>query len=98
MKKLAFFLILYSNFTFTQSAKLDKQEVKVLAQIWGKLGLRENWRWDFDEDPCSGHGEWQFTVRCVCSFDNNSTCRVTEMYVRAYVVFRSYCFNYLLSS
>uniref|UniRef100_A0A251VC20 Putative leucine-rich repeat domain, L domain-like protein n=1 Tax=Helianthus annuus TaxID=4232 RepID=A0A251VC20_HELAN len=81
MKKLAFFLILYSNFTFTQSAKLDKQEVKVLAQIWGKLGLTEKRRWDFEEDPCSGQGEWQFSVRCDCSFNKNSTCRVTAIYI-----------------
>ncbi|KAF5757324.1 hypothetical protein HanRHA438_Chr17g0835181 [Helianthus annuus] len=87
MKTLLYFsisLILYSQFSFTQSAKLDTQEVKVLKQIWGKLGLEDKNEWDFDKDPCSP-GRWQLFVVCDCSFESNTTCRVTQMYV-----FRSY--------
>ncbi|MFS7961536.1 hypothetical protein Hanom_Chr08g00716351 [Helianthus anomalus] len=80
----AFFFILYSNFALTQSAKLVSQEVKVLKQIWGKLGLEDKNEWDFDKDPCSP-GRWQLFVVCDCSFESNTTCRLTQMYV-----FRSY--------
>ncbi|MFS8021293.1 hypothetical protein Hanom_Chr16g01425721 [Helianthus anomalus] len=94
MKKLfffAFFFILYSNFALTQSAKPISQEVKVLKQIWGKLGLEDKNEWDFDKDPCSSSGRWEFFVFCNCSFESNTTCRVTQMYV-----FRSY-FDSLLT-
>ncbi|KAJ0814990.1 putative non-specific serine/threonine protein kinase [Helianthus annuus] len=81
MKTLLYFsisLILYSQFSFTQSAKLDTQEVKVLKQIWGKLGLEDKNEWDFDKDPCSP-GRWQLFVVCDCSFESNTTCRVTQI-------------------
>ncbi|KAI7730571.1 hypothetical protein M8C21_005784, partial [Ambrosia artemisiifolia] len=80
MKKLLFFsfsLILYSNVAFIQSANLHTQEVKVLKQIWGKLGILGK-EWDFDKDPCSGEGKWGTSVLCDCSFDSNTTCRVTQ--------------------
>ncbi|MFS8021291.1 hypothetical protein Hanom_Chr16g01425701 [Helianthus anomalus] len=56
----------------------------VLKQIWGKLGLEDKNEWDFEKDPCSP-GRWNFFVVCDCSFESNTTCRVTQMYV-----FRSY--------
>ncbi|MFS7961952.1 hypothetical protein Hanom_Chr08g00720981 [Helianthus anomalus] len=78
----AIFFILYSNFALTQSAKPFCK--KVLKQIWGKLGLEDKNEWDFDKDPCSP-GRWQLFVVCDCSFEGNTTCRLTQMYV-----FRSY--------
>ncbi|KAI3731704.1 hypothetical protein L1987_62893 [Smallanthus sonchifolius] len=82
MKKLFLFAvssILYSNFTFTQSAKLDAQEVMALKVIWGKLGLSGKKGWDFHKDPCSEEGNWGSSVVCDCSFESNTTCHVTDI-------------------
>ncbi|KAJ0797790.1 putative non-specific serine/threonine protein kinase [Helianthus annuus] len=81
MKKLllfAFFLIFYANCRFTQSTKLHTQEVKVLKEIWNKTRVLD---WDFDKDPCSLEGDWLYSVDCNCSFDGNTTCRVTGIYL-----------------
>ncbi|KAI3731705.1 hypothetical protein L1987_62894 [Smallanthus sonchifolius] len=84
MKKLLFFaisLILYSNSAFTQSAKLDTQEAKALKEIWGKLGLVGREEWDFEKDPCGDLGHWKFHLICDCSFESNTTCRITEIII-----------------
>ncbi|KAJ0815001.1 hypothetical protein HanPSC8_Chr17g0792351 [Helianthus annuus] len=94
MKKLlfyTFFLILYLNFVFTLSEKIDMQDVKALKEIWEKLGLAGKNKWDFDKDPCSP-GNWRSFVTCNCSFESNTTCRVTQLYV-----FRSYYLGNLLA-
>ncbi|KAI3669477.1 hypothetical protein L6452_40713 [Arctium lappa] len=59
MKTVLFFmfsLILYSNFAFGQSVKLDDKEVKVLKELGENLGLAGKKEWDLDKDPCSGKG------------------------------------------
>ncbi|MFS8021264.1 putative non-specific serine/threonine protein kinase [Helianthus anomalus] len=84
MKKLFFFafsLILYSQFSFTQSANLDPQEVKALKEIGEKLGLVGKKKWDFGKDPCSAQGGWEGYVLCDCSFESNTTCHVTQILV-----------------
>uniref|UniRef100_A0A251RTL4 non-specific serine/threonine protein kinase n=1 Tax=Helianthus annuus TaxID=4232 RepID=A0A251RTL4_HELAN len=83
MKKKLLFLtfssILYSSFAFTQSARLITEELKVLNEIGEKLWLSErNWR-NFGKDPCRDEGDWHDFVKCDCSFDSNTTCRVTEI-------------------
>ncbi|KAF5757334.1 hypothetical protein HanXRQr2_Chr17g0825411 [Helianthus annuus] len=94
MKKLlfyTFFLILFLKFGFTRSEKLDMHEVTAMKEIWEKLGLVGKKKWDFDKDPCSSEN-WQFFVVCNCSFESNTTCRVTQLYV-----FRSYYLGNLLA-
>ncbi|KAJ0489341.1 putative non-specific serine/threonine protein kinase [Helianthus annuus] len=79
MKKLllfAFFLIFYANFRLTQSTKLHTQEVNVLKEIWEKIRIQG---WDFDKDPCGDQGVWFYYVDCNCSFDGNTTCRITKI-------------------
>ncbi|KAL8227733.1 hypothetical protein R6Q57_015317 [Mikania cordata] len=95
MKKVLFFvfsLILYSNLTFTQSAKLDKQEVKILKQIGEKLGIAGTKVWDFEKDPCSGEGNWgigeyrkgaNVSIVCDCSFESNATCHAVDIYIKS---------------
>ncbi|KAI3744152.1 hypothetical protein L1987_57228 [Smallanthus sonchifolius] len=95
MKKVLFFvfsLIFYSNLAFTQSAKLDTQEVKVLKQIGEKLGLAGTKVWDLDKDPCSGEGNWgigeyrkgaNVSIVCDCSFESNATCHAVDIYIKS---------------
>ncbi|KAK1412113.1 hypothetical protein QVD17_33103 [Tagetes erecta] len=73
----AYTLILYSNFTFTQST----QEVKVMKEIWVKLGLLGKKEWDFDKGPCSDEGNWKDSIICDCSFESNTTCHVTHIVI-----------------
>ncbi|MFS8021313.1 hypothetical protein Hanom_Chr16g01425921 [Helianthus anomalus] len=94
MKKLLFYsfsLILYSDCAFTQSVKLDTQEVKVLKEIEEKLGMAGKKIWNFDKDPCSGNWGWERFIFCDCSFESNTTCHVIQLYV-----FRS-CLGNLLA-
>ncbi|MFS8021257.1 hypothetical protein Hanom_Chr16g01425331 [Helianthus anomalus] len=85
MKKKLLFLsfssIFYSSFAFTQSARLITEEVKILNEIGEKLWQSERMWMSFGRDPCRGEGDWHDFVKCDCSFDSNTTCRVTEMYV-----------------
>ncbi|KAI3702469.1 hypothetical protein L6452_28207 [Arctium lappa] len=88
MKTVLFFmfsLILYSNFAFGQSAKLDDKEVKVLKELGEKLGLAGKKEWDLDKDLCSGEGScgrgeyikgFEVVVHCACSFERNAACHV----------------------
>ncbi|KAJ0806300.1 hypothetical protein HanPI659440_Chr02g0087951 [Helianthus annuus] len=84
MKKLLFsgvVWILCSYFTFSQPPKLHKQEVEVLLKIWEKLGVVGKKEWSLNKDPCSSaEVEWGI-VECNCSFESNTTCRITTMYV-----------------
>ncbi|KAJ0605713.1 hypothetical protein HanHA300_Chr02g0066081 [Helianthus annuus] len=82
MKKLLFsgvVWILCSYFTFSQPPKLHKQEVEVLLKIWEKLGVVGKKEWSLNKDPCSSaEVEWGI-VECNCSFESNTTCRITTM-------------------
>ncbi|KAJ0874238.1 hypothetical protein HanPSC8_Chr11g0461801 [Helianthus annuus] len=70
MKKSLMLFLAY--LAVTQSAKLDLQEVKVLQQIWEKLGLPQ----PKNLDRCSVKGGW---VTCDCSFEGLTTCHVDNM-------------------
>ncbi|MFS8023277.1 hypothetical protein Hanom_Chr16g01449611 [Helianthus anomalus] len=77
--KLLFFAYSLIFYSFTQSAKLDTQEVKVLNEILYKLRLAGP---DFDKDSCSAASlKWNITIFCDCSFKSNTTCHVTTLYV-----------------
>ena len=81
------FFTVYCLAATNSKSKLHPAEVKALKEIAKKLGKRD---WDFDKDPCSGEGNWsvavtvkglESSVACDCSFNNNSTCHITSMYV-----------------
>ncbi|KAJ4980472.1 hypothetical protein NE237_031309 [Protea cynaroides] len=73
----------------SSDSKLASHEVKALKRIGNRLGKKD---WDFSVDPCSGEGNWsdprplrgsENFVSCNCSFDNNSTCHVVTMWLKA---------------
>ncbi|XP_021993181.1 probable LRR receptor-like serine/threonine-protein kinase At1g07650 isoform X3 [Helianthus annuus] len=70
MKKSLMLFLAY--LAVTQSAKLDLQEVKVLQQIWEKLGLQQ----PKNLDRCSVNRGW---VTCDCSFEGLTTSHVNNM-------------------
>ncbi|XP_037495730.1 probable LRR receptor-like serine/threonine-protein kinase At1g07650 isoform X3 [Jatropha curcas] len=79
----------FLSFGFAATAKLHPSEVKVLKDIAKKLGKKD---WDFGKDPCSGEGNWRVlderkgfesSVYCNCSFNNNTTCRVVSIALKA---------------
>ncbi|KAJ0952824.1 putative non-specific serine/threonine protein kinase [Helianthus annuus] len=86
MKKLLFsgvVWILCSYFTFSQPPKLHKQEVEVLLKIWEKLGVVGKKEWSLNKDPCSSaEVEWGI-VECNCSFESNTTCRITTIQIQS---------------
>nr|XP_043626685.1 probable LRR receptor-like serine/threonine-protein kinase At1g07650 [Erigeron canadensis] len=95
MKKLFFIFLLTSltyYITFTQSAELDKAEVKILKEIGEKLGLAGKKEWDLEKNPCTGEGLWgrgeykkgyNVSIDCDCSFQGNATCRVVHIYIKS---------------
>ncbi|XP_009603858.1 putative LRR receptor-like serine/threonine-protein kinase At1g07650 [Nicotiana tabacum] len=88
----SFFLVFFTVHCLAASnskSKLHPAEVKALKEIAKKLGKRD---WDFDKDPCSGEGNWsvavtvkglESSVACDCSFNNNSTCHITSIALKA---------------
>ncbi|XP_043699674.1 probable LRR receptor-like serine/threonine-protein kinase At1g07650 isoform X2 [Telopea speciosissima] len=79
----------FSTFVSSESAKLVSSEVEALGKIAKQLGKRD---WDFSVDPCSANGNWSDAqpmvgsenfVSCNCSFNNNSTCHVVSMSLKA---------------
>ncbi|XP_021993180.1 uncharacterized protein LOC110889913 isoform X2 [Helianthus annuus] len=70
MKKSLMLFLAY--LAVTQSAKLDLQEVKVLQQIWEKLGLQQ----PKNLDRCSVNRGW---VTCDCSFEGLTTSHVNNI-------------------
>ncbi|GKE18905.1 hypothetical protein Tco_1426482, partial [Tanacetum coccineum] len=66
--------------------ELDKQELKVLKEIGGKLGLDMKKKWNLDDNnPCDYEGSWgkvdykkgyNVSVECDCS--TNATCHVVS--------------------
>ncbi|KAJ8532208.1 hypothetical protein K7X08_012131 [Anisodus acutangulus] len=87
-----FFSLFLSSFTVlaaTSKSKLPQEEVKALKEIAKKLGKKD---WNFNKDPCSGEGNWstaitvkgfESSVACDCSFNNNSTCHITSIALKA---------------
>ncbi|KAM3222363.1 putative LRR receptor-like serine/threonine-protein kinase [Capsicum annuum] len=83
------FLVSFSVLAATSKSKLPQEEVKALKEIARKLGKKD---WDFKKDPCSGDGNWstavtvkgvESSVACDCSFNNNSTCHITSIALKA---------------
>ncbi|KAI3465878.1 hypothetical protein Pfo_022541 [Paulownia fortunei] len=69
--------------------QLHQDEVRALKEIGRRLGKKD---WDFSKDPCSGEGNWsvpitrkgfESSVTCDCSFDQNSTCHVVSIALKA---------------
>ncbi|KAK4420957.1 putative LRR receptor-like serine/threonine-protein kinase [Sesamum alatum] len=72
-----------------QRPQLHQDEVRALREIARRLGKKD---WDFSKDPCSGEGNWtvalatkgfESNVTCDCSFDQNSTCHVVSIDLKA---------------
>ncbi|WOL20526.1 putative LRR receptor-like serine/threonine-protein kinase [Canna indica] len=67
--------------------KLHPNEKNFLKRISTKLNVD----WDFNLEPCSGKGNWNFQVdkgfesmvACDCSFNNKSLCRVVNISLKA---------------
>ncbi|XP_024019976.1 probable LRR receptor-like serine/threonine-protein kinase At1g07650 isoform X2 [Morus notabilis] len=83
------FFCIFSSFGFAATPKLHTEEVKVLREIGRKLGKKD---WDFGKDPCSGEGNWRVltgrkgsesSVSCDCSFNNNSSCHIVSIALKA---------------
>ncbi|XP_015082804.1 probable LRR receptor-like serine/threonine-protein kinase At1g07650 isoform X3 [Solanum pennellii] len=83
------FLVFFTVLAVTSKSKLPQEEVKALKVIAKKFGKRD---WDFNKDPCSGEGNWstaitvkgfESSVACDCSFNNNSTCHITSIALKA---------------
>lgn len=83
------FLVFFTVLAATSKSKLPQEEVKALKEIAKKFGKRD---WDFNKDPCSGEGNWstaiivkgfESSVACDCSFNNNSTCHITSIALKA---------------
>ncbi|KAA8525012.1 hypothetical protein F0562_011350 [Nyssa sinensis] len=82
-------LIFFTTFGFAATPKLHALEVTALREIGKRLGKRD---WDFRKDPCSGEGNWSLaitrkgsesSVNCDCSFDQNTTCHVVSIALKA---------------
>ncbi|KAK9046193.1 hypothetical protein V6N11_052090 [Hibiscus sabdariffa] len=75
--------------TFTNGATLGKDEEEALRSIGSALGKKD---WNFDIDPCNKDSSWvdpssnkdhANNVTCDCSFNNNNTCHVTHILLKA---------------
>ncbi|PWA94895.1 leucine-rich repeat transmembrane protein kinase [Artemisia annua] len=87
---LLFFITFSSFFHSNFATKLDKQELKVLKEIGGKLGLDMKKKWNMDDnDPCDYEGTWgkvdykkgyNVSVECDCS--GNATCHVVSILLK----------------
>ncbi|KAL1537955.1 putative leucine-rich repeat receptor-like serine/threonine-protein kinase [Salvia divinorum] len=71
------------------AAVLPSDEVESLRVVATRLGKTD---WDFSVDPCSGSSGWvtknpvrgsENAVTCNCTFDNNTTCHVTSIILKA---------------
>ncbi|KAJ0100605.1 hypothetical protein Patl1_20862 [Pistacia atlantica] len=75
----------------TQAAT-DSNEVSALNSIFEKWGISANQQqWNISGEPCSGaaiddsitieNTDYDPFIKCVCSFNNNSLCRITALKV-----------------
>ncbi|XP_042030301.1 probable leucine-rich repeat receptor-like serine/threonine-protein kinase At3g14840 isoform X2 [Salvia splendens] len=73
----------------SRAAVLPPHEVESLRVIARRLGKVD---WDFDVNPCSGSSGWatqnsthghENAVTCNCTFDNNTTCHVISIVLKA---------------
>ncbi|KAG8042843.1 hypothetical protein GUJ93_ZPchr0088g33647 [Zizania palustris] len=75
-----------------QAPKTDPIEVAALNTILGRWGLKASSEWNISGEPCSGFAsdgiDWDHRpninpfIKCVCSYDNSTTCHITRLRVR----------------
>ncbi|XXG68675.1 hypothetical protein AAC387_Pa06g1706 [Persea americana] len=75
------------------NATTDPSEVSALNSIFQKWGVSASSTWNTTGDPCSGSAiddSVAFTsndinpaLKCLCNFNNGTTCRITQMRVSA---------------
>ncbi|KAL5202331.1 hypothetical protein ABZP36_013283 [Zizania latifolia] len=75
-----------------QAPKTDPIEVAALNTILHRWGLKASSQWNISGEPCSGFAsdgtDWDHYrdinpfIKCVCSYDNSTTCHITRLRVR----------------
>ncbi|KAG8067621.1 hypothetical protein GUJ93_ZPchr0005g14426 [Zizania palustris] len=76
-----------------QAPKTDPIEVAALNTILRRWGLKASSEWNIRGEPCSGFAsdgiDWDHRpninpfIKCVCSYDNSTTCHITRLYVHS---------------
>ncbi|XP_038970404.1 probable LRR receptor-like serine/threonine-protein kinase At1g56140 [Phoenix dactylifera] len=73
-------------------AKTVPSEVEALNAILGRWGLKESAKWNISGEPCSGaaidstdldSSDVSPAVKCNCSYNNKTTCHITQLQVLA---------------
>ncbi|KAL3737437.1 hypothetical protein ACJRO7_026236 [Eucalyptus globulus] len=74
-------------------ATTDPSEVAILNSIWSKWGLTpQTTTWNISGEPCSGaaidstdfdDNNYSPFIKCDCSFNNSTTCHITQLTVYA---------------
>ncbi|KAL3737445.1 hypothetical protein ACJRO7_026244 [Eucalyptus globulus] len=75
-------------------AKTDPSEVAILNSIWSTWGLTSQTpKWNMSGEPCSGVAindavsiddkDYNPFIKCDCSFNNSTTCHITQLKVYA---------------
>ncbi|KAK1326026.1 putative LRR receptor-like serine/threonine-protein kinase [Acorus calamus] len=72
-------------------ARTDPSEARALNTIFQKWNISSPSVWNVSGDVCSGSAvngvnlfnedSYNSTIKCVCDFNNQSTCHVTELYI-----------------
>ncbi|KAL3737444.1 hypothetical protein ACJRO7_026243 [Eucalyptus globulus] len=86
--------ILFADVAHAQNqtqAKTDPSEVAILNSIWSKWGLApQTTTWNISGEPCSGAAidstsfeTYNPFIKCDCSFNNSTTCHITQLKVYA---------------
>ncbi|KAF7851657.1 hypothetical protein BT93_L3313 [Corymbia citriodora subsp. variegata] len=85
--------ILLADVAYAQNqvqATTDPSEVAILNSIWSKWGLTPQTTWNISGEPCSGTAIDSSTfdaynpfIKCDCSFNNSTTCHITQLKVYA---------------
>ncbi|KAL8162099.1 hypothetical protein V2J09_013588 [Rumex salicifolius] len=77
--------------TSVESQNTDPAEAKAFNTIFKNWGITSNIAWNTSDDPCSGSAVQDSIsiedtshdpfIKCDCTFNNNSTCRITALKV-----------------
>ncbi|KAJ8627483.1 hypothetical protein MRB53_020799 [Persea americana] len=73
------------------NATTDPSEVSALNSIFQKWGVSASSTWNTTGDPCSGSAiddsvtsnDINPALKCLCNFNNGTTCRITQLSVSA---------------
>ena len=69
--------------------------VRVLNSIFRQWGISASSQWRTIGEPCTGaaidstsidSADYNFGIKCDCSYDNASTCHITQLYVHVFVL------------